>query len=727
MSGMNESRTVDLKIEGMTCASCAGRVEKQLNSLDGVSATVNLATETASVACLVDTGDDALIGAVERTGYKARVARPLHAAHGDGEHDGHEGHDHMGDVAPQSDLASRLVFSALLTIPVFLLSMLHSLQFDGWEWIVMPLATVVTWYGAWPFHRAAALNARHGASTMDTLVSLGVIAAWTWSVVVMLFVSDGHVYFETAAVVTTFLLLGRYLEARAKKHSGAALEALMQMGARDVVVLESGGEVSIPVSQLRVGQRFVTKPGEKIATDGRVVEGSSSVDESMLTGESAPVRVEPGRDVIGATINKSGRLVVEATKVGADTALANIAKLVANAQAGKAPVQRLADRVSSVFVPIVIALAALTLVGWLVTGHSANDAFSAAVAVLIIACPCALGLATPTALLVGTGRGAQLGLLIKGSEVLESTQRIDTVVLDKTGTVTTGKMTLVGIKTYNGLSEEDALRIGASVESASEHPIGAAIVDAARDRGLEVVVAQQFASHEAQGVEGVVDGKQVRAGKPSFVSTQPIIMSSEVATAVALGWDNQVFAVFRVADAVKESSARAVSMLVEQGARPVLLTGDNKRVAAAVGKEVGIDNVQAEVLPKDKSDIIRALQDEGRVVAMVGDGVNDAPALAKADLGIAMGTGTDVAMQASDITVMSGDLLRVVDSIRLSRRTLSIIKSNLFWAFAYNVVAVPLAALGLLNPMIAGAAMAFSSVFVVLNSLRLRAFKGVSA
>ena len=642
----------------------------------------------------------------------------------------------------------------MLSLPVLLMSMVPALQFDNWQWLALNMATPVVLWGAWPFHRAAWSNLRHGTATMDTLVSVGVLAAWLWSLYA-LFIGDAgmpgmrmgfdlipdagagadQIYLETASVVTTFILAGRYFEARAKRRAGASLKALLELGAKDVAVLDAdGNERRLPIDELQVGDRFLVRPGEKVATDGTVEEGASAVDMSMLTGESVPVEVQPGSDVAGATVNAGGRLVVRATKVGSDTALAQIAKLVTEAQNGKAPVQRLADRVSGVFVPVVIGVAVGTLGFWLGTGESATFAFTAAVAVLIIACPCALGLATPTALLVGTGRGAQLGLLIKGPAVLESTRKVDTVVLDKTGTVTTGKMALVETAVSDGFGRGEVLRLVGALEGASEHPIARAVASAARAEHGPLPAVEAFHNREGLGVEGVVDGHAVVVGRPALLDDWGMHLPAELddarraaeqrgQTAIAAGWDGRATAVLVVADTLKPSSAAAVAELEQLGLRPVLLTGDNELTARAVAAELGIQEVIAEVLPSEKADVVRRLQAEGRVVAMVGDGVNDAVALAQADLGLAIGTGTDVAIEASDLTLVSGDPRAAADAIRLSRATLRTIKQNLAWAFGYNVAAVPLAAAGLLNPIIAGAAMAFSSVSVVANSLRLRRFR----
>ncbi|MEU8681600.1 heavy metal translocating P-type ATPase [Streptomyces sp. NPDC048611] len=744
---------VELEIGGMTCASCAARVEKKLNRMDGVTATVNYATEKAQVTVAegsgVATAD--LIATVERTGYTATVPAPPAAEPSEGGGDAADGRDDEASAA----LRQRLLVSLVLTVPVVLMAMVPALQFTNWQWLSLTLAAPVVAYGAWPFHRAAWTNLRHGAATMDTLISMGTLAALGWSVWALFFGTagmpgmthpfeltftrtdgSGAIYLEAAAGVTTFILAGRSFEARAKRKAGAALRALLELGAKDVAVLRDGREVRLPVDALQTGDRFVVRPGEKIATDGTVVEGASAVDASMLTGESVPVEVAPGDTVTGATVNAGGRLVVEATRVGADTQLARMARLVEDAQNGKAAAQRLADRISAVFVPLVIALALGTLGYWLGTGHGAVAAFTAAVAVLIIACPCALGLATPTALMVGTGRGAQLGILLKGPEVLESTRRVDTVVLDKTGTVTTGVMTLTEVHLADGVSEPEALRLAGALEHASEHPIARAVAAGAESRGVSLPGAQDFTSVPGLGVRGVVEGHDVlvgreqllrQAGQPLSAGLAAAKEAAEAAgrTAVTVGWDGAARAVLVVSDAVKPTSAEAVRRLRALGLTPVLLTGDHQAVAEAVAAEVGIDEVIAEVLPEDKVAVVARLQSEGRSVAMVGDGVNDAAALARADLGLAMGTGTDAAIEAGDLTLVRGDLRAAADAIRLARATLGTIRTNLFWAFGYNVAALPLAAAGLLNPMIAGAAMAFSSVFVVGNSLRLRRFRAL--
>ncbi|MEU4732486.1 heavy metal translocating P-type ATPase [Streptomyces sp. NPDC023588] len=762
---------VELSIGGMTCASCAARIEKKLNRMDGVEATVNFATEKAKVSYGGDVRVEDLIATVVKTGYTAEQPPPP-AAPTPAAEAVEEDRDEAARDPELAALRQRLLVSAALALPVVLLAMVPALQFDNWQWLSLTLAAPVVVWGAFPFHKAAWTNARHGAATMDTLVSVGTLAAFAWSLWALFFGhagmpgmrhgfsftisrTDGSsaLYLEVAAGVVSFILLGRYLEARSKRKAGAALKALLELGAKDVAVLRDGREIRIPVSALAVGDRFVVRPGEKIATDGTVVEGSSAVDASMLTGESVPVEVSVGDPVTGATVNASGRLVVEATRIGADTQLARMARLVEDAQNGKAEVQRLADRISGIFVPVVLVLALGTWVSWLLITDDATAAFTAAVAVLIIACPCALGLATPTALMVGTGRGAQLGILIKGPEVLESTRRVDTVVLDKTGTVTTGRMSLAGVFAAEGVDEHQLLRLAGALEHASEHPIARAIASAAAERagapalagGFEAPAFEtpasftfeapaSFTNVSGLGVQGVVEGHAVLVGREQLLADWSIALPRELAeakaaaeaegsTAVLVAWDGEARGVLTVADAIKETSAEAVARLRALGLTPVLLTGDNKAVAETVARAVGIEEVIAEVLPEDKVDVVRRLQAEGRTVAMVGDGVNDAAALAQADLGLAMGTGTDAAIEAGDLTLVRGDLRVAADAIRLSRRTLATIKGNLFWAFGYNVAALPLAAAGLLNPMIAGAAMAFSSVFVVSNSLRLRSFR----
>ncbi len=729
---------LELPIEGMTCASCASRIEKKLNKLEGVHAAVNYATEKATVqydASLVE--PEQLVGAVEAAGYHARLAAEPEAD--------------AAERDPAREWRIRLLVSAALAIPVVALAMVPPLQFDYWQWFSLQLTTIVVFWGGWAFHRAALVNLRHGAATMDTLISVGTVAAWGWSTVALFFLDAGlpdmrmsldlslgaqgeDTYFEVAAGVTVLILLGRFFEARAKRRAGDAIRSLLELGAKEARVLRGGVEVLVPVAELQVGESFVVRPGEKIATDGVVEEGESAVDQAMLTGEPVPVEVAAGAEVAGATINTYGRLVVRATRVGADTALAQIARLVTAAQTGKAPVQRLADRVSAVFVPAVILLSLATLAYWLTTGEPAAVAFTAAVAVLIIACPCALGLATPTALLVGTGRGAQLGILIKGPEILESTRQIDTIVLDKTGTVTTGRMALVDVVTASGTTAEDVLRLAGAVEDASEHPIAEAIAAGARERVGSLPPVADFANLEGLGVQGVVEGHALVAGRERLLEDWAMPLSDQLRAAkeaaedrghtpILVGWDGALRAVVVVADTLKPTSAEAITRLRALGLAPVLLTGDNERAARSVAGQLGIESVIAEVLPADKVAVVRRLQEQGQVVAMVGDGVNDAAALAQADLGIAMGTGTDVAIEASDLTLVRGDLRVAGDAIRLSRRTLATIKGNLFWAFAYNVAALPLAAAGLLNPLIAGGAMGLSSVFVVSNSLRLRRFR----
>ncbi|MFF1816996.1 heavy metal translocating P-type ATPase [Kribbella sp. NPDC058245] len=737
------SESVELVIGGMTCASCAMRVEKKLNRMDGVTATVNYATEKAKVTYDDGVTTDDLVATVEKTGYTAALPTPTVASGNEIEVD---------ELRP---LRERLIVSAVLAAPVIAFGMIPALQFNFWQWASLTLAFPVVTWAAWPFHKAAWTNLRHAAATMDTLISVGVLSAFGWSLYALFLGSAGapgmkmpftlipsrgggaeEIYLEVAAGVTTFILAGRYFEARAKRRSGAALRALLELGAKDVAVLRNGVETRIPAEQLMVGDEFVVRPGEKIATDGVVVTGSSAVDASMLTGESVPVEVGAGDAVVGATVNAGGRLAVRATRVGGDTQLAQMARLVEDAQNGKAAVQRLADQVSGVFVPVVIGLALATLGFWLGNGSPVEVAFTAAVAVLIIACPCALGLATPTALLVGTGRGAQLGILIKGPEVLESTRRVDTVVLDKTGTVTTGRMELVDVLLAPGQDRGEVLRLAGALEHSSEHPIAQAVARAASAAG-KLPEVEDFGNVEGLGVQGIVDGHAVLVGRtqlleewsqhlPEDLAHAKEHAEAEGSTAVAVGWDGKARAVLVVADTVKPTSVQAIKDLKALGLRPVLLTGDNEAVAQKVAAEVGITEVIAEVLPAGKVDAIKQLQGEGRVVAMVGDGVNDAAALAQADLGLSMGTGTDVAIEASDLTLVRGDLRAAADAIRLSRSTLRTIRGNLFWAFAYNVAALPLAAAGLLNPMLAGAAMALSSVFVVSNSLRLRRFRALS-
>ena len=740
---------IELEIGGMTCASCANRIERKLNKLDGISASVNYATEKARVLAPEGYDPQQLVTTVEKAGYTAALPAPPKERS--------EGEDAEESEDPElRSLRQRLIGAALLTIPVIVLSMVPALQFTNWQWLVLTLTSPVVVWAAWPFHRAAAINLRHGATTMDTLISVGVAAAYLWSLYALFLGSAGmpgmthefsltigrtdgaaNIYLEVAAGVTMFILLGRYLEKRSKRQAGAALRALLDMGAKDVAVLKDGAEVRVPVGELAEGDLFVVRPGEKIATDGVVEQGSSAVDASMLTGESVPVEVGEGDAVTGATVNAGGRLVVRATRVGADTQLARMAQMVEDAQSGKAEIQRLADRVSGIFVPIVFVIAIVVLAAWLLTGNGAEAAFTAAVAVLIIACPCALGLATPTALLVGTGRGAQMGILLKGPEVLESTRRVDTVLLDKTGTVTTGRMTLTEAVAAPDTDPAELLRRAGAVENASEHPIAQAIAQGAAARGAAgadstLPEVTDFENLAGRGVRGTVEGARVLVGRenlldgaamPAELATAKASAEARGETAVVVVWGGEARGVLVVADTVKPTSREAITQLKGLGLTPVLLTGDNRAVAEHIAAEVGIDEVIAEVMPEDKIAEVTRLQEQGRIVAMVGDGVNDAPALAQADLGLAMGTGTDVAIEAGDITLVRGDLRSAADAIRLSRRTLSTIKGNLFWAFAYNVAAIPLAALGLLNPMLAGAAMAFSSVFVVGNSLRLRSFR----
>ncbi|CAN5292708.1 heavy metal translocating P-type ATPase [soil metagenome] len=743
---------VELAISGMTCASCANRIERKLNKLDGVVASVNYSTEKAKVVFPADLPPEQLLSTIEQAGYGATLPRATRAS------------EPASSEDPVAGLRRRLVVSSVLSVPVVAMSMVPALQFTYWQWLSLTLAAPVVVWGAWPFHRAAWVNLRHGATTMDTLVSIGTLAALGWSLYALFLGSAGipgmthpfelmvsrtdgsaNIYLEAAAGVTTFILAGRYVEARSRRRAGAALRALLELGAKEVAVLRDGPagrvEQRIGVDQLAVGDLFLVRPGEKIATDGVVEHGTSAVDGSMLTGESVPVEVGPGAAVAGATVNAGGRLVVRASRVGADTQLAQMARLVEDAQNGKAEAQRLADRISGVFVPVVIALAVATLGFWLGSGNGLSVAFTAAVAVLIIACPCALGLATPTALMVGTGRGAQLGILIKGPEVLESTRRVDTILLDKTGTVTTGEMTLLDVVITEGEDTDEVLRLAGALESASEHPVARAVARGAAQRlGAASAEVGDFTNLEGLGTHGVVEGHAVVVGRPRLLAdwsqhlppaldTARARAEADGRTVVAVGWDGRARAVLVVADAVKPTSAEAVEQLRSLGLTPILLTGDNLAVALSVAREVGIEesDVVAEVMPADKVDVVKGLQSQGRVVAMVGDGVNDAAALAQADLGLAMGTGADVAIEASDLTLVRGDLRSVADGIRLARRTLGTIKGNLFWAFAYNVAALPLAAAGLLNPMLAGAAMAFSSVFVVTNSLRLRGFRPLAS
>jgi Cu+-exporting ATPase len=738
---------IDLPIEGMTCASCAGRVESSLNKLDGVDATVNFATKRATVLHDETISTDELIAAVDKTGYKA---------HAPAEGDDEQVHDHSDHMHADADsLRTRVIGSAILSVPILLMSMVGALQFDGWQWVSLALTLPVVFWGGWPIHRATWVNIKHGALTMDTLVTVGTFAALGWSIYNLVFGGAGeigvqmsfeflpgreessmHIYLEEAAVITTLIMLGRYFEARATARAGSAIAALMRLGAKDAALLGSDGqEHRVPVKQLMIGDRFVVRPGEKFAVDGRVVEGAGAVDASMLTGESLPVDVSAGSEVAGATINLSGRIVVEATRVGEDTVLAQITELVNQAQSGKSSTQRLADRISAIFIPVVFAIATATLVFWLAMGDSTTFAVSAAVSVLIIACPCALGLATPTALMAGSGRGAQLGLLIKGAQVLENVRKIETIVLDKTGTLTTGRMSVDRIET-NGVDREAALALIAAIENGSEHPIGRAIADYARASGVKIHEPQAFMNHEGLGVEGMVDGKHLLIGRPRLLLDAGFTIDAALTetidaaqadgnTAVVAGWENSAHAVVVVTDTIKPGSAEAVRELKNLGIEPVLLTGDNERTAAHVAETLGIDRHIAEVMPAEKSQEIERIQSTGKQVAMVGDGVNDAPALARSDLGISIGTGTDVAIEASDLTIVSGEPLAIVDAIKLSSATLRTIRQNLGWAFGYNVLAIPLAAAGLLNPMIAGAAMALSDICVVLNALRLRGFKSV--